>query len=148
MAVRLAFPYSDPDHYVVLYHEEEEIGIIQDPGELDDESRRVLEQMVEKRYHIPAVQRIEDIEEIHNATRWIVETDRGERSFEVRDRHNFRRIGTGEIIVVDVDANRFRIPPRSALDEESQKLLDLYYCLETFKAVSSSMEHLLGAIKP
>ena len=80
-----------------------------------------------KRCHIPEIQRIVSIEEVHNATRWTVETDCGRRDFEVQDRHNFRRVREGGLVIVDVEANRFRIPDLSALDEESHDLLDRYY---------------------
>ncbi len=124
---KLAFPYSDPEHHVVLFKDDEEIGIIRDLHELKCDSRRLLREMLEQRYHIPEINRILSIEEAHNSTQWTVLTDRGERSFQVQDRDNFRRIRGRGIVVIDVDANRFRIPDPDALDAESRTLMDMYY---------------------
>ena len=126
VTVRLAFPYSDPGHFIVLSHEEREIGVIRDLHQAEENSRALLKEMMAKRYHVPEITIIVSIEEVRNAMRWTVETDKGCRSFDVRDRYNFRRIRGGAIIIVDVEANRFRISDPSALGEESQKLLDIY----------------------
>lgn len=127
VVVRVAFPYSDPAHYVVLFHDEQEIGVVSDLTDLDPHSGRLLKEMVAKRYHVPEVKRILAIEEAHNATRWDVETDMGQRSFEVQDRDNFRRVRGGGVVIIDVDTNRFRIPDVTALDKHSRKLMDMYY---------------------
>ncbi len=126
VTVRLAFPYSDPDHYVILAVEEEEVGIVRDPAELDEESCGLLRRIVSKRYHVPEVLRILDVVDDHNATRWVTETDMGPRSFLVRDRHNFNRIKGGDLIIVDVDGCRFRIRRDRGLDKLSSKLLGLH----------------------
>ena len=126
VTARLAFPYSDPERFVILTSEDEEIGIVKDPVELDDESRQIVQEMVERRYHVPTIRRIIDIDDAHNAVRWIVETDRGVRDFLVRDRHNFHRVTGGDKIVVDVDGCRFRIPRRGNFDPRTRKLLDLH----------------------
>ena len=126
VVVKLAFPYSDPEHFVVLSQEEEEIGVVRDLQDVEEQSRALLKEMLAKRYHIPQIQRILSIEEIHNATRWTVETNRGRRTFEVRNSDNFRWLKDGAIVVIDVEANRFRISAPGALDKESRRLLDSY----------------------
>ena len=127
ISVKRAFPYSEPENFIVLYSDEEEIGVIPNMNALDKRSHHVLEQALTERYHIPVIEEIIEIEEIHNATRWSVQTDRGVRDFEIQDRNNFRRIRGGGIIIVDVDANRFRIPDRNTLDPQSRKLLEMYF---------------------
>jgi len=125
VTVRRAFPYSDPDHYIALYADEEEIGIVRDLAGVDADSRAVLAEELRKRYHVPVIQRILAIEEEQNVTRWRVETDSGPRTFEVHSRRSFRRLPGGGLVIVDVDTNRFRIPDRNALDARSRRLLDL-----------------------
>lgn len=123
---KLAFPYSDPDRFVILLSEGEEIGMLRELSELEEDSRRLLRELLEKRYHVPEIKRIIDVDDAHNAHRWTVETDKGVRRFLVRDRHNFRRIrGVGKIII-DVDGSRFFIPRGADLDPQSRKLLDLH----------------------
>ena len=105
---------------------EDEIGIIENLDAVDPASRAVLEQNLVKRYFIPVIKRIVQIEEIKKFTRWHVHTDMGARRFEVLDRRSFRRLPGGGMIIVDVDGNRFRIPDRNALEEQSRCLLDLH----------------------
>jgi hypothetical protein len=126
VALRAAFPYSEPARFVALLHEGEELGVVRDPAELDEASRKVLTEELAKRYNVRDVVRILDITESHNATAWTVETDAGLRQMLVRDRHNFRRIKGGDLIVIDVDGNRFRIARSRPLDAASQRLLDTY----------------------
>jgi len=124
VTVRLTFPYSDPDHYVALFHDGEEIGIVRDLGELREDSRALLRGELTKRYHVPRIERILAVQETSNAAVWTVLTDRGERELMVRDRHNFRHFRGGDVIIVDVDGNRFRIPRDTMFDRQSQRLLD------------------------
>jgi hypothetical protein len=126
VTARLAFPYSAPDRFIILTRDGEEVGMIRDPAELDESSRSVMEDTLQKRYHIPEIERILSVEDAHNATRWSVETDRGPREFLVRDRHNFHRVKGGDTVVVDVDGNRFRIPRDRVFDKQSRKLLDMH----------------------
>ena len=126
IAVRLAFPYSDPDHFASLVFNEEHVGMVRDLTELDEGSRLLLQEALLKRYHIPQVRQVLSVRELHNATHWQVVTDRGTRDFMVRDRHNFRRIKGGDLIIVDVDGNRFQVLRNGDFDQESLRLLDTY----------------------
>lgn len=126
VAFKLAFPYSDPDRFVSILHDGEQIGIVRDIGELSEDSQRVLRQALTRRYHIPEVISILDVREGKSAAVWTVQTERGTRKLMVRDRHNFRRVQGGDTIIIDVDGNRFRLRSDRRLDPESQKLLDMY----------------------
>ncbi|MCK4282930.1 MAG: DUF1854 domain-containing protein [Candidatus Brocadiae bacterium] len=126
VVAKLAFPYSAPESFVLLMQNDEPIGMVRSLSELDEDSRAVLQEALRKRYHIPEIQCIVSVHEAHNAAMWVVETDRGPRDLLVRDRHNFRRIKDGDLIIVDVDGNRFRVSRHRVFDKESQKLLDLY----------------------
>jgi hypothetical protein len=126
IAVRRAFPYSEPESYIVFQSDDEELGVLRDPSELDAESYALLDITLRKRYHIPVILRIVSVEETHNATKWQVETDMGPRSFEVHSRRSFRSMREGELVIIDVDANRFRVPDRHALDRASRDLLEMH----------------------
>ena len=86
----------------------------------------LLQEALLKRYHIPQIRQVLSVRELHNATHWQVVTDRGTRDFMVRDRHNFRRIKGGDLIIVDVDGNRFQVLRNGDFDQESLRLLDMY----------------------
>ena len=123
---KLAFPYSAPESFVLLTQNEESIGTVRDLADLDADSQAVLREALRTRYHIPEIVGVVSVHEDHSAAMWVVETDRGPRELLVRDRHNFRRVKGGDVIIVDVDGNRFRISRDRIFDRESQKLLDLY----------------------
>jgi hypothetical protein len=124
VTVRRALPYTDPDRYIAFYSGDEEIGIVRTIDALDFRSRNVLSDALRKRYHVPEIRRILAIDEVQNATRWHVDTDRGMRSFEVQSRRSFRRLPDGGLVIIDVDSNRYRISDRRALDHQSLELLD------------------------
>jgi hypothetical protein len=126
VAFKLAFPYSDPDRFVSILHEGEQIGMVRHVSELSEDSQLVLREALARRYHIPEVISILDVREGKSAAVWTVETERGPRKLMVRDRHNFRRVQGGDTIIIDVDGNRFRLSSDRRLDPESQKLLDMY----------------------
>jgi len=127
VAARLAFPYSDPERFILLLSlNEEEIGMVRELSELDPASRDLLADVLKRRYHIPEIRRILSVYEAQNAMIWQVETDRGQRDLLVRDRHNFRRLKNGDLIIIDVDGNRFRVSRDRRFDSQSRKLLDLY----------------------
>ncbi len=142
------FPISDPQHYIcfkgVKKDEEEaeepkeddapshsgpraqEIGIIRDIRELESNSRVIVEDELEKMYFIPQITRIIRIKSERGSYKWIVETNRGEREFEVRHQGDLRIIPTNRVILRDVDGNRYEIPNYSRLDKSSRAMLEKY----------------------
>ena len=58
------------------------------------------------------------------AARWEVETDRGYRVFDIRDREDLRLIGGTRVLLQDADGNRFEIEDIGELDDRSRRLLE------------------------
>ena len=120
-----AFPLSAAMHFIALRDEEEkEIGIIEDPGQLDGESREALKVELEKSYFMPDIIRINDIDEDFGVPKWDVETDKGHRTFELRSRRDARMMGRGRVLIKDIDGNRYQIPDYRKLDPRSRDLLE------------------------
>ena len=120
-----AFPLSDPDHYWGLLDSDgKEIGVIADPSALDSDSRAVARDALEKRYFIPVVQRVVHTKEDYGSIVWTVETDRGERTFTVRNmKDSIVELGGSRLLLVDVDGNRFEFPDIRRLDAKSYDLM-------------------------
>jgi hypothetical protein len=120
-----AFPLSDPNRYWGLLDTDgKEIGVIADPSALDPESREVALEEMEKRYFIPIVQRVVRTKEDYGSIVWEVETDRGERTFTVRNmKDSIVELGASRILLVDVDGNRFEFPDIHRLDAKSYDLI-------------------------
>ena len=119
------FPVSGVAHYVsFLDSKDTEVLLLRDPDQLDCESRRVLRDELGRTYFVPKITQIYQIEDAHGAARWEVETDRGYRVFDIRDREDVRVVRRTRVLLQDADGNRFEIEDITELDERSQRLLD------------------------
>ena len=123
--VTSVFPISNKDHFISLRDEHgNEIGIVEQAHELDAESKRIVREELERSYFLPKITDVLSLEDHLNLYIFRVETDRGERSFEVRNpRQNVRAVGGGRYIIKDVDGNRYDIPKLGNLGPKSQNLL-------------------------
>jgi hypothetical protein len=123
--IQSVFPISNRHHFALLRDEHgEELGIIEQAHELDPDSRRVLREELERSYFLPRITDIRDIDERHGVFTISVVTDRGPRTFEVRNpRQNVRPVGGGRYIIKDVDGNRYDIPKLRNLGPKSQNLM-------------------------
>ena len=123
--VARAFPLSDPHHYLgFLDGAGKDIGLLHDPNALDVESRKIVDEELDKRYFVPVVERSLSVKEEYGTVYWRVETDRGEKEIVVRNlRDNLMELGGSRIIVTDVDGNRFEFPDYTRLDGKSQGII-------------------------
>ena len=119
------FPLSDPEHYIgFLDGGGKDIGMLYDPSQLDHDSRRVVEEEVERRYFVPVIDRVISVKEEFGAVYWNVETDRGEKEIVVRNlRDNMQELSATRIIITDVDGNRYEIPDVTKMDNKSQGII-------------------------
>lgn len=125
VSVARAFPLSDPDHYLgFLDANAKDAGLLYDPGLLDAESRKVVDEELEKRYFIPVVERVISVKEEFGTIYWVVETDRGEKEIVARNlRDNLMELSNTRVILTDVDGNRFEFPDVNKLDGKSQAIV-------------------------
>ena len=120
-----AFPLSAQDRYIVLRDEEgKEIAMIKDPGELDAKSRHALEVELGKSYFVPQITSINKIDEDFGVPKWDVETDRGHRRFELRNRNDAKTVGRGRVLIKDIDGNRYEINNFHLMDAKSISYLE------------------------
>lgn len=84
------FPVTDPNHFWILTgvgNEENEIGIIDDPSDLDDDSLRWLKYDLEEREFVFQIKEVMEIAEEFELRRFTVRTQVGDRSFYMRMDH-------------------------------------------------------------
>jgi hypothetical protein len=72
------------------------------------------------------VRRVESIEEEFGVLHWVVQTDRGERRFDVRGRDEIQLVTPDHYVIRDIDGNRFEISSLLTLDARSLAMLDAY----------------------
>lgn len=125
VAAARAFPLSNPDRYIgFLDGAGKDIGLLVDPGLLDHESRRILDEELERRYFVPVVERVLSVREEYGAVYWNVVTDRGTREIVIRNvKDNLQELSGSRIILTDVDGNRFEFPDITKLDGKSIGIL-------------------------
>jgi len=82
-----------------------EIGVVYDIQKMDSQSRKIAEEELEMMYFVPKITRINRIKSERGSYKWMVETDRGDREFDIRHREDIRIIESNRIIVKDVDGN-------------------------------------------
>lgn len=126
---RRLFPVTDLDHYITLLGEwEKEIAMVRSLDDLDADSRRALEEVFKEYYLVPFITAIKQCDDKFGSLKMTVETDRGEVTFRIRNRHNDMKVlhGTRRMIIRDSNDNRYEIRNLDALDKKSQSLLFSY----------------------
>ena len=120
---RRLFPVSRIDEYITLLDTDgKEIAVIRKLGDIDTESREVIEYSLNDYYLVPHITRIISITEKNGKIHWTVETDRGYKEFDVRNRnHDVRVYSDGRVRVRDSDDNRYIISDYRKLDAHSKR---------------------------
>ena len=143
-----AFPRSNPDHFVSLIDEVgHEIGIIENPGELDDASREVLEAELKAIYFVPTISAIRSVVSKGTGSEWRVDTDDGEYTFRIFGRDALTGDEPPTLEIVDERGKRYKIDNYWELDAQSRdltsdllpdKILKARYYSRSFSTRSSS----------
>jgi len=122
---RRLFPVSRADSFITLLDSDgREAGVIRSFSDISPESLSVLRESLDDFYLVPRITRIISKGEKYGTLRWTVETDRGVKSFDIRNRnHDIRVYPGGKVRVRDSDDNRYTIEDYNKLDAHSKALL-------------------------
>ena len=122
---RRLFPVSRQDSFITLLDGAGvEIAVLRDMSDISAESREVIYASLEDYYLVPHITRIISKGEKYGTLRWTVETDRGIKSFDIRNRNqDIRMYPGGKVRVRDSDDNRYTIDDYNKLDPHSKTLL-------------------------
>ncbi len=98
--------------------------MIDDPANLDQENREILLFELDRRYLSARVKSIIKVSTEFGSTYWKVNTDKGEKEFITQSlQENAQWMGPRQLLLIDVDGNRFEIGDTDLLDERSQQML-------------------------
>ena len=122
---RRLFPVSRENEYITLLDEDGvEIAVIRKLSDISDDSRAAVKFGLDDYYLIPHITKIISKQEKYGTLRWTVETDRGIKSFDIRNRnHDIRVYKDGKVRVRDADDNRYTIDDYRKLDPASRARL-------------------------
>lgn len=120
------FPLSAGNQYLSLRDREgDEIGIIESLEDLAPAQATLLRDELDRRYFTPLIRRVESLKEEFGYSYWTVDTDAGRRRFTVQSgKNNVTMVGTGRLVIVDVDGNRFEVPDYTRLDRSVMRTLE------------------------
>ena len=121
--LRQCFPWSQPSQHLSLRNDEDrEVAIVDDPADLEPESRRVLEQALAEAGFVLEVTRVVDIDEEVEIRQWTVETQQGNRLFQTHLDDWPRVLPNGGLLIRDVAGDLYRLVPEQ-MDKHSRELL-------------------------
>ncbi|MGQ9596931.1 MAG: DUF1854 domain-containing protein [Thermoproteota archaeon] len=117
------FPISHPHFIIFTDMRGNELCMVEDYGKMDEASRKVLEEILEKLYFMPRIARVKKLETSGDEFVWHVETDKGPNEFRTRGRRSISRIGE-KIVIIDINDNVYIVDDLSRVDEQSRTLLE------------------------
>lgn len=126
---RRLFPVSRADSYITLLNEDGvEIAVIRNMTDLNKESHDIIQYSLDDYYLVPHILKIYSVSEKNGKVHWAIETERGYKEFDIRNRnHDVRVYSDGRVRVRDSDDNRYIITDYKKLDKHSrsQMIADL-----------------------
>ncbi|NMB12315.1 MAG: DUF1854 domain-containing protein [Firmicutes bacterium] len=122
-----AFPLTAPQAIIILEDSDGRfLGIIKGYDKMDAESVQILEMELEAEFFLPQILKIYDIRDQLGLLTWWVETDRGPRQFEVRNRRrDIRWFSDTHVVIQDADGNKYEIADLSRLDMASRQKVEM-----------------------
>lgn len=123
---RRLFPFSDPDRYVTFLAEgEKEVAMLTDLANIDEASRRAVEECFAEYYMIPEIIDVIQVIDTAGIFKWKVKTDRGIVEFQIRNRNSDIKQEEDALLMRDSNDNRYRID-LTKLDPKSMKKILSY----------------------
>ena len=125
LEARYLFPVHKTDGYITLLDEDGvERALIRSLSDLDAVSREAVEAGLADYYLVPRILKIVHAAEKYGTLRWTVETDRGLRSFDIRNQNHDNSVyPDGSVRVRDADDNRYLIEDYRKLDAHSRSCM-------------------------
>jgi hypothetical protein len=130
VVLRPCFPVSMDRNYLSVRdangEEQPELGVIEDWTVLAEPDRQAVAEELGLYYFVPAIQRVHEIKDELGFLYWSVETDKGPRSFVMRNNviQQAREVAPGRWLLIDVNQARYEIRDLRALDRQSQKMVE------------------------
>lgn len=125
------FPLTGAEYYLAIFKItpegalKEEIALVADFNRLDENARKILDEELSKAYSLNWIKKIHSVEQTKRTLKWRVDTDKGERTFEVRRFKDIYMPKPSLVAIKDAEGNVFLINT-TQLDSKSLTLLEIY----------------------
>jgi hypothetical protein len=125
------FPHSRPLSFIAVRKKQgdvyDEVGILKDISSLPLDQQQLIQDDIRYRYFVPNIVKIESFARKRGTDTWVVETDRGRKTFTVKDRtENVILSQRGIVFITDTDKCRYTIAKMQDLDKRSRDLLEIF----------------------
>lgn len=120
-----AYPLSMPDRYIGLRDaKDKDIGMLETLEGLDADSRKIVDEEIERRYFIPTITKVTKVKKEYDTVNFEVETDKGPRKFSVQNlKDSIQEVGKGRVLMTDRTGSRYNIPDVTKLDDQTFSIL-------------------------
>ena len=133
VAVR-CFPVTNPDEFVSIREPDtkkkgrgKEIGMIRRMADMTEETQKLLNEELYRRYFTPEITKITGMKEKFGYSYWDVETSAGKVTFVLNNPFsNIRMLEDNSVFINDIDGNCFKITDISKLDAASMRRIEIY----------------------
>jgi hypothetical protein len=126
--VARCFPWSLGAQYVSIRDKDgKEIVLLRSFDALDEATRRLVEEELRDKFFVPRIRRVTRYKAEFDVVSISAETDRGEVTFQIRNRDDVRLLSPVRALFRDVDGNVYEIEDVTALDRASQKHIGHYF---------------------
>jgi len=126
------FPYTGDEYYIGLFlvepdgRTQKELVLISDLKRLDENTRKLIEEELNKIQPILNIKKILLVKDVGKFTRWQVYTkEEGELTFELMSERDVNQISSSLVVVKDSKNTNYKINLLK-LDEKSQSQLEIY----------------------
>jgi hypothetical protein len=121
------FPLALESRWInVLDWKNKEVCLIEDAADLDAASQALVAEELQAHYRVATITRIHSVKNEYRTLYWDVDTDLGRRDFVLKfATDTIIWLGPTELLLLDIDTNRFRIADYTRLDSHSRKQMDV-----------------------
>ena len=117
------FPITVPEYIIFRDSYGVDVCVVRNFNDLEEESKRNLQIMLDKMYFIPKITAIQRIETSGDEFEWETMTDKGPKTFRTRGRMSIIPMGN-RVIVTDVDDNVYEVEDIYKLDNKSRNEIE------------------------
>lgn len=122
-----AFPIGHPVGWLVLCDAQgRELRCIEDPDQLPEVVRALLDEELARREFIPVIRRVRNVSSYLEPAEWEVDTDRGPTRFVLKTEDDVRRLGPYRALILDAQGVRYLVPDTRELDAYGRRAVERY----------------------
>lgn len=115
------FPWTLPQRYISLRDDEDnEVALVEDPADLDANSRAALDESLAEAGFLFEIRRILHVDEEVEIRSWTVETTQGPRNFQTARDAWPQQLPSGDYLIRDVAGDLYRITETARADPSSR----------------------------